>query len=292
MTWLAEYRNSLKLTEVEDIFDLFFYRPIAFILVKLIYPYNITPNQLTYTALVFGLISGIMYAQGWSAGFIWGSLFFVLYNIFDCADGQLSRLKKNGTSAGRIIDGIADYLATLTVFIGIGFGFANHQSNPGYWWFLILLLIVSSLVQAILVDYYRNRFMDYVLKRKSTFVEELDSYRTELNQLEPQKDKWVDKTIIKIYLAYCDFQKKIIKDQKQQKPFFVTPEAYYKKNKLPMRIWIFICSSSEITILVICSLINRLDLFFIIVLIGFNGLALFMWFIQQSIDRTFKVSHI
>src|SRR6185436_17417851 len=147
--------------------------------------------------------------KGLPHGFMLGAIFFMLYNIFDCSDGQLARLKNNGTHAGRIIDGIADYIATGAVFIGIGIGFANHQDDPAYWWLLIVLIGLSSVVQAVLVDFYRNRFMDYVLQRKSTFDEELDSYRQEYNALKNQKNKWLDRIIIDIYLKYSGFQKKL-----------------------------------------------------------------------------------
>ncbi len=276
------------MTEVEDYFDLFFFRPLAFILVKAIYKTNITPNQLTYTALVFGIISGYFYAQGLPHGFIAGAIFFLLYNVFDCSDGQLARLKKNGTHAGRIIDGIADYIATLAVFIGIGFGYANHQEDPGFWWLLILLLAISSVIQAVLVDYYRNRFLDNVLQRKSTFNEELEEYKAEYESLKNQKNSYIDRLIIRIYLKYCAFQARITPPSKSQSGFLGTPEEYYKKNKPAMRVWVLICSTSEITFLIICSLINRLDLFFWIVLAGFNGLAVIMWFIQSKIDKSLK----
>jgi phosphatidylglycerophosphate synthase len=290
MSWYTEYKKSLKMTEVEDYFDLFFFRPLAFILVKAVYKTNITPNQLTYTALVFGIISGYFYAQGLPHGFILGAIFFLLYNVFDCSDGQLARLKKNGTHAGRIIDGIADYIATLAVFIGIGFGYANHQENPGFWWFLIFLLAISSVIQAVLVDYYRNRFLDNVLQRKSTFAEDVEEYKAEYEALKSQKIKYIDRLIIRIYLKYCAFQARITPPSNSSSGFLGTPEEYYKKNKPAMRVWVLICSTSEITFLIICSLINRLDLFFWIVLVGFNGLALIMWFIQSKIDKSLKPS--
>ncbi len=290
MSWLAEYKKSLKMPEVEDVFDLVFYRPLAFQLVKLIFPTNITPNQLTFTALILGIISGYFYAQGLPYGFLLGALFFMLYNVFDCSDGQLARLKNNGTHAGRIIDGIGDYIATLAVFLGIGFGFANQQENPAFWWFLILLLIVFSVIQAVLVDFYRNRFLDYVLQRKNTFEEDLQSYKDEYEVLKGQKNKWLDRTIIQIYLYYSSFQDKLISKGKKTVFFIATPQEYYEKNKLIMRLWTLISSTAEITVLIICSVINRLDLFFAIILIGFNAFAIVLWFVQRTIDQSFKLA--
>src|SRR5436190_20554690 len=119
MSWFSEYKKSLKMVEVEEYFDLFFYRPLAFVLVKSVYRTNITPNQLTIVAILIGLMCGIIYAQGTNYWLL-GAIVFALYNIVDCSDGQLARIKKNGTHAGRIVDGLADYTSTAAAFIGIG----------------------------------------------------------------------------------------------------------------------------------------------------------------------------
>ena len=133
MSWITDYKKSLKMKEVEEIFDLLLYRPLAFILVKSIIRTNITPNQLTIMAIVMGIISGCFYSQGTQICFIVGGLFYLLFNVFDCSDGQLARLKKNGTHTGRIIDGIADYIAAIAVFIGVGIGFASKSENHVFW---------------------------------------------------------------------------------------------------------------------------------------------------------------
>src|SRR6185295_5546693 len=101
MSWYTEYKKSLKMVEVEEYFDLFFYRPLAFLLVKTVYRTNITPNQITIAAIVIGLLSGVVYAQGTNY-WLWGAILFALYNITDCSDGMLARIKKNGTHAGRV----------------------------------------------------------------------------------------------------------------------------------------------------------------------------------------------
>ncbi|MDQ1296055.1 MAG: hypothetical protein QG611_33, partial [Bacteroidota bacterium] len=56
MTWLSEYKRSLKMKEVEETIDLIVYRPLAFLLVKLIYNTRITPDHLTFAAIIMGLI--------------------------------------------------------------------------------------------------------------------------------------------------------------------------------------------------------------------------------------------
>jgi phosphatidylglycerophosphate synthase len=276
--------------EIEEFFDLFFYRPLAFILVKIIYPTNITPNQLTITAIFVGLIAGCVYATGWALSGLYGAILFTLFNIIDCSDGQLARLKMNGTHAGRIIDGIGDYITAAAVFIGLGIGHLDHKYNLTIWWLLLALAALSNIIQSVLVDYYRNRFLDYVLQRKSTFEEDMDSFREEYNAIKNQKNKWLDRWIIKTYFEYSAFQDKLIPKKKEEKLFKTTPQEYYKKNKTAMRFWVAIGPTSQITLLIICSAINRFDIYFWLTIGVFNAIAALMWFVQGSIDKNFRTN--
>ncbi|MCP4176402.1 MAG: CDP-alcohol phosphatidyltransferase family protein [bacterium] len=290
MNWYSDYKKSLKMTEVEEIFDLFFYRPLAFLLVKIVYPTNITPNQLTIGAIIMGIIGGFFYAQGTPLSpepFIIGALFFMMFNILDCSDGQLARLKKNGTRIGRIIDGAADYVATTAIYIGIGIGFANNTDAPALWWTLLIATGLSNIVHSILVDYYRNRFLDYVLERKSTFEEDLEEFSQEYEAIKNQKNKWFDRTIIAIYLKYANLQDNLAAKKSNEKLFKATPEEYYKKNKTIIRFWVLLGPTSQVSTLILCSIFNRFDIFFGIMIIGFNTIALINWLTQRSIDKTF-----
>ena len=276
------------MTEIEEYLDLFFYRPLAFILVKIIYPTNITPNQLTITAIFVGLISGFVYATGLPNSCIYGALLFMLYNIIDCSDGQLARLKKNGSHAGRIIDGIADYLATAAVFVGLGVGHFDKNYSLGLWWLLLVLAAISNIIQSAMVDYYRNRFLDYVLQRKSTFEEDLDSFRDEYNAIKDKKDMWLDRWIIRTYFKYSALQDKLTSKKRGEKLFKATPEEYYKKNKTIAKFWVNIGPTAQITAIMICSAINRFDIYFWIIIGLFNISGIITWLVQRNIDKTFK----
>lgn len=278
------------MVEVEEFFDLFFYRPLAFILVKIIYPTRITPNQLTVVSIIFGVAAGFVYAMGSSTALLYGALLFMLYNIFDCSDGQLARLKKNGTHAGRIIDGIADYITAIAVFTGLGIGYPDHHFSPGSWYLLLFAAAISNLIQSILVDYYRNRFLDYVLERKSTFEEDMDSFHKEYDALKNLKDKWLDKWIIRTYFKYSAFQERLIPKKKGEKLFKAAPRDYYKKNKTAIRLWVTIGPTSQVTALMICSAINRFDIYFWLIIGLFNIIVILTWLLQGNIDKSFPTN--
>jgi hypothetical protein len=287
MNWFREYKKSLKMAEVEEFVDVFIYRPIAFLLVLAIRNTRIKPDHLTLTAMLMGIVAGFFYATGTKSGAITGALFFLLFNIFDCSDGQLARIKKNGSSVGRILDGIADYTATIMVFAGIAVGFSGKPGQPHYLVPLLIIAGISVFVQESLVDYYRTRFLDIVLQRKDTFHDEMDDYRREYSELKKQKGKWLDKFVIGIYLIYSTVQRKLIA-RKKRLPDNLNPQDFYRKNKLIIRFWVFIGPSATITAMILCSIFTRFDIFFLIVSGIFNALALSLWIIQFGIDKTFN----
>ncbi|MGZ3808010.1 MAG: hypothetical protein ACXVCE_07990, partial [Bacteriovorax sp.] len=96
MSWLTEYQKSLKNVHAEEPLDVYFYRPLAFIIVKTFYAFPITPNHYSFLALLSGIASGFHFLKGTPEGFQKGAFFFLLFAILDCCDGMVARLKKNG----------------------------------------------------------------------------------------------------------------------------------------------------------------------------------------------------
>jgi hypothetical protein len=286
MRWFDEYKDSLKMAEVEEVIDLVLYRPLAFLLVKSIYRTRITPDNLTFAAIIMGFAGGCFYALGLHFSCIIGALFYLLFNILDCSDGQLARLKKNGTSVGRLVDGIADYLATIAVYIGIAIGYSNSPEQPSFMLILLALAGLSTIIQESLVDYYRTRYLDIVLNRNNTFEEGIEEYKNEYEKIKKHEGKWFDKTIIYIYLIYSKVQRKLAARKNSEKSFRSTPQDFITRNRLIIRFWVLVGPSANITSLIICSLFCRFDIFFYIVIGVFNVIAASLWIIQHQIDKS------
>jgi phosphatidylglycerophosphate synthase len=287
MNWLEEYKASLKMREVEEVIDLILYRPLAFLLVITIYNTKIKPDHLTLAAMIMGIIGGCFYSFGTKSTCVIGAVFYILFNILDCSDGQLARIKKNGSSIGRLLDGIADYIAAIAVYVGIAIGYSGNPYQPSSMILLTLLAGLSIIIQESLVDYYRTRFLDIVLKRKSTFYEGLAEFVKEYNSIKHEKGKWFRKTVVLIYLRYSQLQK-IITAKKRKKLFNATSEEYFRKNRIIIRFWVLMGPSAKITILVICSFFWHFDIFFLTVIVGLNIIAVILWIIQYWIDKSFE----
>ncbi len=288
MNWREEYKKSLKMKEVEEVFDLIFYRPVAFLFVRTVYKTEITPNSISIAAIFMGITAGCFFSLGQPVYFKIGALFYLAFNILDCSDGQLARIKKTGTPVGRIIDGISDYIATIAVYLGIAAGFAYRSPRPYFWLLMLLFAGISNIIHGILVDYYRSRFLDYVKGGGNNSEKEIEGFRKEYELIRNQKDKGFDRMVLLMYFKYSALQRLLVAKKKKTKFLIATPEEYFQKNKIIIRFWLLMGPTTEITTLIICSFFNRFDIFIWIIIIGFNSLASILWLTQQIIDKTFK----
>jgi len=291
MSLFHEYKSSLKKIEVEESFDLYFYRPLAFLLVKAIYSTNITPNQLTVISMIFGVLGGICYSFGTHKVFMFGAVLYLLYNVVDCSDGQLARLKKNGTTIGRILDGVADYVVSVALYFGIGFGYANNSSNPFLMWLLTAAAGISNAIQSGLLDYYRTRYLDYVLNRVSILDEGLKVFEDEFERLKKIKGRYFDKVIIWIYLQYSAIQQKVTNPKPEQEKIkaHISAEEYSKKNRLLIRLWTLLGPTTQWTFLIITSFLNRIDIYLLGIFVVGNILAIIIYFFQSKFDKALKL---
>lgn len=287
MSWFEEYKKSLKIAVVEEYIDLIFYRPLAFLLVKLVYYTRIKPNHLTYSAIIAGSLAGLFYAFGLPSTCKIAVCFYLLFIILDCSDGQLARLKKNGSAVGRILDGISDYAAGIAIYVGIAIGYSTQEGQPHYMLILLALSGASVMIQDMLVDFHRTRFLDINYKRKDTFTEGIQECKGEYVRLKKVKYKWFERNILYIYLLYSKLQRKFTARRNKADFNDVPSEEYYKKNRVLIRLWVLMGPSAVKTTLIVCSLYNRFDIYFWVTIVGLNIYAALMLIIQRLVDKSY-----
>ena len=284
MSLFSQYKDSLKSFDVEEIIDLVIYRPISFAFVKLIYPTNITPNQITVVAMIFGILGGMFYMFGDYNFFVLAASSFFICNVLDCADGQVARLKKNGTRIGRIIDGLIDYVTTIFGFIGAGVALANSVHYGPVFWFLIIAGGISRGFQNMYFDYFRNLYMRYVYNKVDDVKREIEAYEKFRADIAKTKGRYVVKFLVDIYVSYSKWQMKITKHIVLD----VSPEEYKKKNKFILRLWSWLGSTTHLTSFIIFTLLYRIDLYFWATLIFGNIILIILFIRQKAILNTIK----
>lgn len=281
MSLSSEFKKSLKTVDTEEILDLVIFRPLSFIFVKLIYNTSITPNQISIVALFFGILSGVLYGFAEYNFLILASLSFFICNTLDCMDGQLARLKKNGTKIGRVIDGFIDYLTSISVFLGLGFAMTFITGNAGYSWLLTIAAGASKAIQNMFFDQYRNLYLEHVYQKASGLDDEIEEYSAEKERLKNINGRYLEKFLISMYLSYSRFQKNTSKHVKLN----VTPETYKSENKLLIRLWSWIGSTTHMVALIVFSLLNRIDLYLILTVTVGNFIFVLLMLWQKSVNK-------
>ncbi len=286
MTLFEEFKASLKTVEAEEIFDLIIFRPVSFVFVKLIYNTNITPNQISIVAMIIGVLAGLTFSLGAHTYFIAASLLYFTSNTLDCADGQLARLKKNGTLLGRAIDGFIDYVVSSTIYICLGIAVAKLTGSglTG-----ILLCVgggVSAAIQAFYFDFYRNSFLQYVHGMSSDVNDEIREFEEEKEKLKNVSGRPVEKLLINSYLFYSRRQSSLVRSKTT---FTVTPEQYYKDNRLLLRLWSWLGSTTHMVMLMFFSIINRIDLYLIMNITICNIYFVIILIMQKNVLKKYEV---
>ncbi len=268
------YVRSLKMTEAEEIFDLLGYRPVAFGLVQLLRRTPVTPNQITLLALAAGLAAAWNFSSGSAASLAAGACWYLLSNILDCADGQLARLQKSGTPFGRLLDGIADYVSGISIFIGIGAGLAA-QGHPDWW--LVVVAGMSTACQALLFDYYQGEYMAAV-RGESGFLERATAVHA------PNGGKI--NPAVSLYLRYLRLQA-MLSFRKHRHRYDM--DEYHRKNRGMIRLWSFLGPTTNRTLLIASAFAGHPGWYLIAVSIAGNGymlvMLLFQWETMRRLHR-------
>jgi phosphatidylglycerophosphate synthase len=144
--------NELKKpVEIDGPTAAYLQRPIALILTRMLAWSPIRPNHATALALVIGLVGALCMASGSELGFIIGGSLMVVGAIVDCIDGNIARLKDQGSYTGAWFDTITDDICNLTFIAGTGIGL--YRAYGETWMLFLGLGAVIISIPGILVQY-------------------------------------------------------------------------------------------------------------------------------------------
>jgi phosphatidylglycerophosphate synthase len=287
-TFLTGFKQSLKKPCAEELIDLVFYRPLAFFFVKLLLPLPITPNQISFLAMACGIAGGLFFAGGTPRYWMAGGLLYGLSNILDCCDGMVARLKKNGALTGRIVDGMVDYIASLSVYIGLGIGlskavFAKSIVLPFSPWILIVLAVASHAAHAVFSDKYRNGYLTLKKPKPAGAETEKEQFIRELDRLNQMPGNLFDRMLIKTYLGYLSLQT----GKTGSKHFNKEPVRPQHFSALQAVLWNVIGPSTHISFLILATCLFNPMIYFAFV-IGFANLWMIMIFVLQLLVKKYR----
>ncbi len=109
---MSVYRGTRK--KNDQVFNTYVMRPLAAVVVSVIAPTSVTPNQLTLLNLALFVVSAalLVVMPSWQGGLAAVAVLELSY-CFDCADGMLARHKGLASKAGHLFDFFTDELKAV-----------------------------------------------------------------------------------------------------------------------------------------------------------------------------------
>ncbi len=117
-------------------------RPPTALLYAVIEGTRVTPNQISFVSLLFGLAGAVTMALVAGAAGLWVSYALIqLAFIFDCMDGMVARHKGLNSPVGLKLDSLVDALKALVIVPAVGYRLYTETDEP-----LILFLALGGQV--------------------------------------------------------------------------------------------------------------------------------------------------
>lgn len=278
---LPSFATVIKSRDVEDPINLWFNRPLAYAFVALVYRTPITPNQVTLLSIVVGAVAAVFWWQGGSAAMVWGGVLLWASAILDGADGILARAKQQFSPVGRALDGSADLIVALFVAVGAGHHlWVKHHSVLLV--ALILPIVVTTSLQVHLYDYYKESFLQRTRPDWNGVPERISDVHERIAGLERSQAPWLHRRAMRLYLDLIVAQTRVVAlvdpaGSRENRTFRVSPQStadYRRLNLGPLRVWTAISLAPHSYLFAIFGMLDRLDVYLWIRLIGGNLLLL------------------
>ncbi|MFH1426562.1 MAG: CDP-alcohol phosphatidyltransferase family protein [Candidatus Kerfeldbacteria bacterium] len=129
--------NPRSVIKKEDgVLAYYFSAQVANLIVRATRRLPLKPNHFTAASLVLGLGAAYLFSVGTYEYLVAGIITLHVSFIFDCCDGQLSRLKGLQSKMGHWFDYHSDKLKDAAVLFGFAYG-AFIVSDKQIWWIFI-----------------------------------------------------------------------------------------------------------------------------------------------------------
>jgi phosphatidylglycerophosphate synthase len=270
---------ALKSAEIEELADIYFFRPLGALIARMARALGITPIGLTITGGLIGIAAGaLLYDE--RLGLVAFAL-LILHSIVDSADGQLARMTDRVTDLGRVLDAAGGYVTHVAIFLAIG---ANlmHRGWSASILVWMLLAGIATAIHAQMYVYHRDTYIIVVTKGLAP-----EAASTNVPPL-----------LGGLVRAYFGAQRWFVGLHGKVERAVATraaagrvrddDRARYREIFYPLvRGWNFLGDNTRFLAVGGLVCLHRIDLFFAFILVVMNLAFIVLWLWQQSADRRF-----
>jgi len=264
------YKGSVKSDISDELINTYLVRPIAGFIVFLLYRTRISPNQITIAAIVAGLIAAVLYGYSSAPTTFAAGILLWTKDVLDSADGQLARARGTFSRAGRFLDSIGDFVVNLAVFTAITATLCLESGSAVF----LILGIVGFLGISLRISYhvfYQVSFLHlegaYTLNRTSEEIrqedQEANQFTLHLQQIYLVMYGWQDRFMERLD-SWC----------RGMIPWKTEASRRWYSDQIGLRMSGLLGMGTELFLLVVFSLLDRLDWYLYINAFLLNGLWL------------------
>jgi phosphatidylglycerophosphate synthase len=146
-----------RTTEIEEMTNLYLIHPLASRLVPFFARMRLTPNAVSVTGMLFGILAAFAYYRYPDVRFaITGFVLMIAWHVMDGADGQLARFTQTYSYFGKVLDGISDNVTFLAVYTALAISLSHEHGDWMY-----ALVAVSAVCHAIQSASYEAQRQEY-----------------------------------------------------------------------------------------------------------------------------------
>ncbi len=150
----AEKKSDLPVLSHSDspIIDRYIIRKISGFISGLLVKTPVTPNQVTITSLVIGILAAVFFSHGAHTYTIIAGVLYFISTVFDQCDGEVARFKHMESDFGRFFDIIVDSIVNAAIVIGITI--AIYKTNGSGLTIVAGVLAMMGIVISLLLTTY------------------------------------------------------------------------------------------------------------------------------------------
>lgn len=270
---------AFKPAEIEDVADVYFFRPAGLFLARAARALSMSPIGLTIIGTLIGIAGGALLYDD-QLGLVAFAL-LILHGIVDSADGQLARLTGRTSELGHILDGLSGYATHAAIFFAIAAGLIHRGAG---WSTVVWMLAagIATAIQAGMYEYHRRAYIEVVANarvpgREAANVPPLIGRLFGFYALAQRRLMGLH-VEVEAALARRGHAK-LVSDEDRRR--------YRECFQSAVRGWNLLGDNTRFYIIGVLAFLHRIDLFFAFVLVPMNLAFIVLWLRQRRADRRF-----
>lgn len=265
---------AFKAYEIEELADVYFFRPLGMIVARCARAIRLTPIAVTIVGSLVGIAGGALLYNP-TLGLA-GFALIIVHSILDSSDGQLARMTGQVSELGRVLDGVGGYVTHAAIYLAIVFSVLRAGDGHG-----ILLwaaaAALSNIVHAQMYDYHRGTYTAIAIKGEPSrpsasgapILSVYESMQRALAGAHPQVERAVAARAIGGRVREPDRAR--------------YRDCFYA----PVRGWNVLGDNTRFYAIGVLAALDRLDWFFVFVAVPMNAAFVALWLYQARRDERF-----